>query len=78
MSFNGEGLSGATGAPQPMFAPSDPVASGLSGASNVDLDDLFRDCYFGDFPISGLQTDNPDGSSAAFKPKKTIARYHRI
>ena len=46
------------------------LASGMSGASNVDLDDLFRDCYFGDFPISGLQTDNPDGSSVAFKPKK--------
>mmetsp|Transcript_31923 Transcript_31923/g.35366 ORF Transcript_31923/g.35366 Transcript_31923/m.35366 type:complete len:361 (-) Transcript_31923:429-1511(-) len=42
-------------APVPMFAPSDPVAGATSGA--VDLDDLFRDCYFGDFPIAPFSNE---------------------
>mmetsp|Transcript_19042 Transcript_19042/g.31596 ORF Transcript_19042/g.31596 Transcript_19042/m.31596 type:complete len:329 (-) Transcript_19042:15-1001(-) len=36
----------------PMFAPSDPNASAASASGNVDLDELFRDCYFGDFPVA--------------------------
>lgn len=39
----------AGGNPVPMFAPSDPAAAVAN--SSVDLDDLFRDCYFGDAPV---------------------------
>lgn len=34
----------------PMFVPSDAAAK-QDGDNNLDLDDLFRDCYFGDFPV---------------------------
>mmetsp|Transcript_10544 Transcript_10544/g.16200 ORF Transcript_10544/g.16200 Transcript_10544/m.16200 type:complete len:333 (-) Transcript_10544:173-1171(-) len=39
--------------PVPMFAPSDPNAT--EGDAPVDLDDLFRDCYFGEFPVPPLE-----------------------
>ncbi|KAI2508053.1 hypothetical protein MHU86_6345 [Fragilaria crotonensis] len=51
----------------PMFAPSNPTAA--EAAENVDLDELFRDCYFGDFPVPPFATGpggdehNMDGSS---------------
>lgn len=44
----------------PMFVPSDPAGKEPENENNLDLDDLFRDCYFGDFPVPPAnESDTP-------------------
>jgi PAS domain S-box-containing protein len=54
----------------PMFVPSDPDA----GMANVDLDDIFRDCYFGDFPVAPFAEPSPVPSSAEESATKPPAK----
>mmetsp|Transcript_10804 Transcript_10804/g.15923 ORF Transcript_10804/g.15923 Transcript_10804/m.15923 type:complete len:328 (-) Transcript_10804:325-1308(-) len=64
MTSNGAPAPAEPSAALPMFVPSESQVGGSSSGA-VDLDDLFRDCYFGEFPGGAPFSDEVEPNASA-------------